>query len=178
MSTTPATRLVCLTCRQNKIKCVPSSQEQSAPCARCLKKGLYCQYMAIPDPTSSSSAPATPYNYQPTHSPATPVSPQLPASAPTSPYVPTTGVDRSRFRPILPVPVQAPSLPQTGPPPEASHPRYAAGQYPDLSLTGSDGPPDYYLRAYSNAHLNSSEREDEGPYGGGYYPTSGGQYRY
>ncbi|KAJ7057340.1 hypothetical protein C8F01DRAFT_1151747 [Mycena amicta] len=52
-------KLVCLSCRQNKIRCEPSPHAPSVACARCARKGLMCQYVpadtAAPSHTSSSS---------------------------------------------------------------------------------------------------------------------------
>ncbi|KAJ7212645.1 hypothetical protein GGX14DRAFT_620966 [Mycena pura] len=71
--------MVCLNCRQQNIKCVSSEHPPPSPCARCTRKNLICQYVAVstedaptaaprPAPHSASSfgpAPALPYTAPP-----------------------------------------------------------------------------------------------------------------
>ncbi|KAJ7051483.1 hypothetical protein C8F01DRAFT_1174708 [Mycena amicta] len=96
----PAAKLVCLSCRHNKIRCEPSPHAPSVACSRCARKGLMCQYVPA-DAASSPSSSSSTYNHTPTPSP---------------------------------------SLPYTGPPPMNLRPRYSAGAYPDLSLSGQSSP--------------------------------------
>ncbi|KAJ6473371.1 hypothetical protein C8R47DRAFT_1324469 [Mycena vitilis] len=124
------TIMACVNCRKRKIRCITTEQPPTNPCARCTKKRIPCEYIAMPEPEwYSASSPS-------------PQTPEFPASsgdasASPSPWTPP---------PLPPPPSQSqgPSfvpLPYTAPP--AGHrPRYAGGQYPDLALGRQPSQPD------------------------------------
>ncbi|KAF7366782.1 WD40 containing domain protein [Mycena sanguinolenta] len=63
--------ITCTNCRRRKIKCVTTEEPPQHPCARCIKRGLVCEYVAVDEPTSPihslpppsyyAAAPAAPY---------------------------------------------------------------------------------------------------------------------
>ncbi|KAJ7662819.1 hypothetical protein DFH06DRAFT_1397090 [Mycena polygramma] len=140
------TIMACVNCRKRKIRCITTEQPPTNPCARCTKKRIPCEYVAVPEPEwYSASSPS-------------PQTPEFPASAgdtsaSPSPWTPP---------PLSPPPSQAPSLvphlPYTAPP--AGHrPRYAGGRYPDLALGHQSSQPDRSMSMPTSP----------------YYPNSGGQ---
>ncbi|KAJ7478265.1 hypothetical protein FB451DRAFT_1396049 [Mycena latifolia] len=57
------TILACTNCRRRKIRCITTEQPPKNPCARCVKKGLSCEYVAAPEAeeySGSTSRPQTP----------------------------------------------------------------------------------------------------------------------
>ncbi|KAJ7085127.1 hypothetical protein B0H15DRAFT_802083 [Mycena belliarum] len=48
--------IACLNCRARKVKCI--SPEDGTSCARCTKKGVQCEYLAVPEEHARSAAPA------------------------------------------------------------------------------------------------------------------------
>ncbi|KAJ7478261.1 hypothetical protein FB451DRAFT_1172598 [Mycena latifolia] len=57
------TILACSNCRRRKIRCITTEQPPKNPCARCVKKGLACEYVAAPEAeeqATSTSRPQTP----------------------------------------------------------------------------------------------------------------------
>ncbi|KAJ7064295.1 hypothetical protein C8F01DRAFT_1130891, partial [Mycena amicta] len=87
LSSAPRQRapIACVRCRRRKIKCVTS--DTLHPCARCTKRGLQCEYMAVSDPrnsfasTSGSTSPPSPASTSSTPTPSTPTSPEAPIDA-------------------------------------------------------------------------------------------------
>ncbi|KAJ6515999.1 hypothetical protein C8R45DRAFT_1206143 [Mycena sanguinolenta] len=57
--------IACTNCRRRKIKCVTTEEPPQHPCARCTKRGLVCEYVAVDEPTTpeSPSQPLTPPYY-------------------------------------------------------------------------------------------------------------------
>lgn len=49
--------VACVTCRKRKIKCVTASDADDDPCTRCKKKGIPCEFIAVPDEDESSPGP-------------------------------------------------------------------------------------------------------------------------
>ncbi|KAJ7277460.1 hypothetical protein C8J57DRAFT_1223211 [Mycena rebaudengoi] len=47
--------VACTNCRQRKVRCVSPSEVGDEPCNRCSKRGLKCEYIAIPDCQETSS---------------------------------------------------------------------------------------------------------------------------
>ncbi|KAJ7207017.1 hypothetical protein C8J57DRAFT_1484686 [Mycena rebaudengoi] len=47
--------VACTNCRQRKVRCVSLSEVGDEPCNRCSKRGLKCEYIAIPDCQETSS---------------------------------------------------------------------------------------------------------------------------
>ncbi|KAJ7275750.1 hypothetical protein C8J57DRAFT_1589863 [Mycena rebaudengoi] len=47
--------VACTNCRQRKVRCVSPSEVGDEPCNRCSKRGLKCEYIAIPDNQETSS---------------------------------------------------------------------------------------------------------------------------
>ncbi|KAJ7059497.1 hypothetical protein C8F01DRAFT_1254419 [Mycena amicta] len=52
-------KIVCLACRQQNIKCVPSPHGATQPCSRCARKGLMCQYVSRTVEPSTSAGPGS-----------------------------------------------------------------------------------------------------------------------
>ncbi|KAJ6535523.1 hypothetical protein B0H19DRAFT_1079995 [Mycena capillaripes] len=121
--------MACLTCRQRKIRCMPSEHPPTSPCARCLRKNLPCEYVPA-DKDEYSSSPQSPDFPESPPSPMPPSSASYPTPSPSwntpSPF-PDFSSNRGRGGP--------PSLPYTGPPPMNRLPRYAGRPPPDLSLS-------------------------------------------
>ncbi|KAJ7162665.1 hypothetical protein C8R43DRAFT_1123350 [Mycena crocata] len=119
------TVMACSNCRKRKIRCITPEQPPKNPCARCVKRGFTCEYVAAPEPdyySGSHSQSPPDHNY-------TPPDPPDPAPAHTSTptwHMPAT---TSSF-------FQGP-LPYTGPPPLDRVPRFSGSNYPDLSLQGA-----------------------------------------
>ncbi|KAJ7513111.1 hypothetical protein B0H11DRAFT_2303320 [Mycena galericulata] len=53
------TLVACSNCRKRKIRCITSEKPPKNPCARCTKKNLDCEYLAIEDPDDYSPSPST-----------------------------------------------------------------------------------------------------------------------
>ncbi|KAK7052745.1 hypothetical protein R3P38DRAFT_3306360 [Favolaschia claudopus] len=113
------TLLACLECRRRKMRCIPSEQPPTNPCARCQKKGLRCEYVAVEIDDSGPSGSDSGIPPAPDHTP------QPHRRAPS--WVAQPG--------------PAPPLPYTAAPPPHARPRYSGhSQYPDLSLHGESTP--------------------------------------
>nr|GAT43823.1 predicted protein [Mycena chlorophos] len=145
-------QLVCLTCRTNNIKCIPSPQAPAIACQRCARKGLPCQYVAVPSsPTTSSSSIQGP------------------------------GPGK-RLRPILPAPAQPAPLPYTGPPPAHRPPRYSGSAYPNLALGGGEesSHPSGHVQGYATMpyyeHQPVASSSHGYPAPAGYPPQPDSQY--
>ncbi|KAJ7336890.1 hypothetical protein DFH08DRAFT_964848 [Mycena albidolilacea] len=113
---------------KRKIRCITTEQPPTNPCARCTKKGLPCEYMAVaPDDSTPSQSPDLVPSALPNSSRHSRHSsfqaPARPSSAASNDFSRVLGM--------------APPLPYTGPPPVHRRPRYSGAQYPDLSLSGS-----------------------------------------
>ncbi|KAJ7171342.1 hypothetical protein C8R46DRAFT_1088196 [Mycena filopes] len=120
------TLMACKTCRQRKLRCIPSEQPfNGAPCTRCLKRKLTCEYVA----TSESISPQTP-EYSSSDLP--------PSHSQSQSHGASHAPGYGRGMP--------PPLPYTLPPPQNQPPRYSGNRYPDLSTTpqhpnyGTGGP--------------------------------------
>ncbi|KAJ7456150.1 hypothetical protein FB451DRAFT_1183938 [Mycena latifolia] len=46
--------IACVHCRRRKVKCITSQESQ--PCARCIKKGLKCDYLSVPEQQARSAS--------------------------------------------------------------------------------------------------------------------------
>ncbi|KAJ7478286.1 hypothetical protein FB451DRAFT_1172621 [Mycena latifolia] len=147
------TILACSNCRKRKIRCITTEQPPKNPCARCVKKGLTCEYVAAPEGEehlTSASRPQTPDASGAHRENSRANSGHL--SAPMNPAAFSGGSGRGA----------APPLPYTGPPPVTrtttgwgyvppslrgpSHPS-AANARASTSGTGSHQPyahPQYY----------------------------------
>ncbi|KAJ6549067.1 hypothetical protein DFH09DRAFT_1281527 [Mycena vulgaris] len=107
-------------------QCMTTEQPPKNPCARCVKKGLACEYVASPEPEYYSADPR---------------SPDISASV----QLPTTLMERMSTPPVTSPkssrgPSAAPPLPYTGPPPSNRRPRYAGAPLPNLvDSTASNG---------------------------------------
>ncbi|KAF7366787.1 hypothetical protein MSAN_00937000 [Mycena sanguinolenta] len=66
--------ITCTNCRRRKIKCVTAEEPPPHPCARCTKRGLVCEYVAVNETTTPES-PIHPLN-----------PPHYYATAPVAPY--------------------------------------------------------------------------------------------
>ncbi|KAF7368371.1 C6 finger domain [Mycena venus] len=148
------TLMACSNCRRRKMRCITTEQPPTNPCARCTKKGLPCEYVAVDqdDEPAMSQSPelgssALPESGGHSRRP----SMQGPAWA-AQPSASTNNSSRG-FGSAPP-----PPLPYTGPPPPNRRPRYAgSSQYPDLSLSGSGQPTPsapYYPSQASNPMAN------------------------
>ncbi|KAF7344291.1 Zn(2)-C6 fungal-type domain-containing protein [Mycena venus] len=69
--------VACIACRRRKVKCVTPSDDDDTPCTRCSNRGQECEFRAVPDTESTSSAGSTP--------PDTPPLMLLPAPGDSSP---------------------------------------------------------------------------------------------
>ncbi|KAJ7744532.1 hypothetical protein DFH07DRAFT_26918 [Mycena maculata] len=99
--------IACTNCRKRKIKCVTTEEPPRRPCARCTKRNLGCEYIAVElDDYSTSPAPESP------------VSPSSTYPLPPNPSYPNPGV---------PSPTQYYSPPNT--PWDPAQPRRPSG-YP------------------------------------------------
>ncbi|KAF7366786.1 hypothetical protein MSAN_00936900 [Mycena sanguinolenta] len=47
--------ITCTNCRRRQIKCVTTEEHPQHPCARCTKRGLGCEYVAVDEPTMPES---------------------------------------------------------------------------------------------------------------------------
>ncbi|KAJ6586477.1 hypothetical protein DFH09DRAFT_1143484, partial [Mycena vulgaris] len=55
------TSIACSKCRKRKIKCTPSSDGPHDPCARCLRGGFQCEYVAVSEQVDQTApGPSTP----------------------------------------------------------------------------------------------------------------------
>ncbi|KAJ6586483.1 hypothetical protein DFH09DRAFT_1359788 [Mycena vulgaris] len=55
------TSIACSKCRKRKIKCTPSGDGPHDPCARCLRRGLQCKYVAVSERVDQAApGPSTP----------------------------------------------------------------------------------------------------------------------
>ncbi|KAJ7453284.1 hypothetical protein B0H11DRAFT_2317970 [Mycena galericulata] len=85
--------VACMTCRQRKIKCVPTSENDwSKPCTRCAKKGLQCEYApaarlesSTPQDPAPSSQSGNPSRSSSGHWPSAPAPPGPPGGSSTYP---------------------------------------------------------------------------------------------
>ncbi|KAJ7179235.1 hypothetical protein C8R46DRAFT_632103 [Mycena filopes] len=97
--------IACKACRKRKIKCVTTEEPPRNPCARCTKRSLTCEYVAVDEDYSSTPTPESPilplpYSNGSAH------------NAPPTAYMPT-------------YPVQPPYGQWNPPPPsQPSHPGY------------------------------------------------------
>ncbi|KAJ6588811.1 hypothetical protein B0H19DRAFT_1302338 [Mycena capillaripes] len=53
-------RIACGNCRKRKVKCTTTKKQPHAPCERCVKENVTCEYVAISDDERSISSPAPP----------------------------------------------------------------------------------------------------------------------
>ncbi|KAJ6599154.1 hypothetical protein DFH09DRAFT_1130278 [Mycena vulgaris] len=94
--------IACTNCRKRKIKCVTTEEPPRHPCARCTKRSLPCEYVAVDEdsPTPESlPLPSGPYY------PSSPSYPNYPSSPPGGayPYQPQSPYG-SQWNPPQPAP--------------------------------------------------------------------------
>ncbi|KAJ7766298.1 hypothetical protein DFH07DRAFT_1058671 [Mycena maculata] len=126
------TIIACSNCRKRKARCITTEQPPKNPCARCVKRGVVCEYVSGAEPEYSSPE---------SHNSGTRSDSNFGAAetgrASPAPRARTPGPSLSSSR--------APPLPYTGPPPLHARPRYAGSPLPDLSLEFSNvGPSQAY----------------------------------
>ncbi|KAJ7507708.1 hypothetical protein B0H11DRAFT_137463 [Mycena galericulata] len=63
--------IACTNCRKRKIKCVTSEEPPRRPCARCTKRNLGCEYVAVEEDLPTADSPVTP-TYPPPNNPSVP----------------------------------------------------------------------------------------------------------
>ncbi|KAJ7733694.1 hypothetical protein B0H16DRAFT_1696121 [Mycena metata] len=95
--------MACTRCRQRKVRCIPADQLPKNPCARCIKRHVSCEYVAVAsDPSGSPSEAST----------------SADISSPTPDLPTSTMADRHRTRlPRSQPRERAPPLPYTRAPP-------------------------------------------------------------
>ncbi|KAJ7276294.1 hypothetical protein B0H12DRAFT_13536 [Mycena haematopus] len=123
--------IACTNCRRRKIKCVTTEEPPQHPCARCTKRGLECEYVAVDEPTTPES-PSHPLG--PSYNPV-PYQTQTPGYAHYAPHQPQY--------PAWNAPPQSPPVHPAYP----SHsPSYNPSQYPmpQNPYGGSQGYPPQY----------------------------------
>ncbi|KAJ7768901.1 hypothetical protein B0H16DRAFT_273091 [Mycena metata] len=104
--------IACSHCRTRKLRCISAEQPPKAPCTRCQKHNLTCEYVSTEHDTSSTSSQSPKFVYW-----------DVPDSPPAS-----ISPHQSDFAYRAP-----PPLPYTRPPPPNHRPRYSGTHYPDLS---------------------------------------------
>ncbi|KAJ7179904.1 hypothetical protein C8R43DRAFT_381464 [Mycena crocata] len=106
--------IACTNCRKRKIKCVTTEEPPRNPCARCTKRALSCEYVAVDEDSTPESPvsqlPSVPYP-----------SPYNSGTAYSNPGVPTG---------YMPSPSYPPYNGQWNPPPSQSHPSFSTPVYP------------------------------------------------
>ncbi|KAF8211203.1 hypothetical protein K438DRAFT_27901 [Mycena galopus ATCC 62051] len=120
--------IACTNCRRRKIKCVTTEEPPQRPCARCTKRGLGCEYVAVDEPT-------------------TPESPSRPLASPSynAPgYYGSPGVSSPGYMPPYASPPSQPQYPGSWNPPPQSQPVYG---YP------GPGPSPSYNASYASQNL-------------------------
>ncbi|KAJ7937140.1 hypothetical protein B0H13DRAFT_199951 [Mycena leptocephala] len=109
--------IACTNCRRRKIKCVTTEEPPRHPCARCTKRSLSCEYVAVDE-----DYPTTPTT--PEHAGSQLPSPPYPNGAPryTTPGVPPSGYSTYPPQQHVPWNPSAPSQPAY--PAYLGHPTY------------------------------------------------------
>ncbi|KAF7326432.1 C6 finger domain [Mycena sanguinolenta] len=97
--------IACTNCRRRKIKCVTSEEPAQHPCARCTKKGLVCEYIAV-DETTTPESPTQPLLLPPYYAAA-------PAAPYTTPGIPPAGYMSSYAPPQFQAQPAYPANPQS-----------------------------------------------------------------
>ncbi|KAJ6509904.1 hypothetical protein C8R47DRAFT_771318 [Mycena vitilis] len=94
--------IACTNCRKRKIKCVTSEEPPRNPCARCTKRSLTCEYVAVDD--DYATMPSTP-EHPGSQLPYTPYT-NAPAryTNPGSGYMPNYATQYSSWSPPAPSP--------------------------------------------------------------------------
>ncbi|KAJ7158171.1 hypothetical protein C8R46DRAFT_1111924 [Mycena filopes] len=169
------TLMACKTCRQRKLRCIPSEQPfNGAPCTRCLKRKLTCEYVA----TSESTPEYPPSDLPSSHSHSHSHGPPAPSYGRGQPNYGTGGPS-------------APAMQGAYPSPGPSHrPHHSASQPGPYDLhgqayqhlpyhAGSAPPPQQYGQApmpfFANTENPQFDWPMEDPNFGGY---PGENYRY
>ncbi|KAJ7203333.1 hypothetical protein GGX14DRAFT_652221 [Mycena pura] len=123
--------MACVTCRKHHIKCVPvSPNARTKPCARCTRKGLFCEYLETVEEEMRSAAagrPASSHSQALAHQNSPGLSPL--ASPPPRPRRPTglpqyPAYDQESSRPHAQAPTSAAAYMPVG----------SGGFYPDHGL--------------------------------------------
>ncbi|KAJ7638728.1 hypothetical protein FB45DRAFT_410263 [Roridomyces roridus] len=133
--------IACTNCRKRKIKCVTTEEPPRRPCARCTKRSLCCEYVAVEEDYSSLSSQSQHDASPPSHSS------QL---SPTAQYAPSPSSSNSYHH------QQVPSRYYTTP---SSHHAVDPSQYPRAAAYASPVAPGYMQTPsyHTTAHYGSSQ---------------------